>query len=282
VRIRFWGVRGTIPSPGPDTIRYGANTSCVDVFTSDQQIVVFDAGTGIRPLGNQLIKEHPGRIVGTIFVTHTHWDHIQGFPFFAPLQFRNNRFVVVGQRRVGQQLENVLAGQISEPYLPFGYNQLAADILVKEMNDGETMVIGDATSVFAAALDHPGGCLGYRLENDGLAFAYCTDTSHGGDGLDKNVLRLAHKADLLVHEASFTPEERVRFPDWGHSSWQEAAEVAQAADVGMLALFHHSPTANDEQLEEILVQTRTLFPRTVLAREGLSLELPNAGLELPE
>jgi ribonuclease BN (tRNA processing enzyme) len=275
-------VRGTIPSPGPDTQYFGANTPCIDLYTDDHQLIVLDAGTGIRPLGQQLLLDHPGRVVGTIFITHTHWDHIQGFPFFIPLQDRHNRFVVVGLRRIGQQLERVLEGQISEPYLPFAYSELEADIMVKEIGAGETMVVGDMTTVLAAELDHPGGCLGYRIDDGTAVLTYCTDTGHPENGLDKNVRMLAQNADLLVHDASFTLAERARYPGWGHSSWKEAAEVAASADVGLLALFHFSPNATDDQLHAMIADAREIFPRTILAREGMEISLPFKGNVLTE
>lgn len=273
MRIRFWGVRGTIPSPDPDTIKLGANTSCLDILTSDQSLIILDAGTGIRSLGKSLQEEYPNRIVGTMLISHTHYDHIQGFPFFGPLMGNNgrqNRFVVVGQKILGQQLEEVLAGQIMEPYLPFKYKQLTADIHVKEMHENESMVIGDETVVSAAPLDHPGGCLGYRIENDGHVFAYCTDTSHR-NGLNENVLKLAQDADLLVHDAHWSVSERELYPDWGHSSWLEAAQVAVEARVKCLALFHYSPDASDQEMEMRLEKAREIFPNTILAYEGLTI-----------
>ena len=276
MRIRFWGVRGTIPSPGPDTIRLGANTSCMDVYTSDQHIIVLDAGTGIRRLGQVLMQEHPDRIIGTLLISHTHWDHIQGFPFFGPLigpSGRGNRFVVVGQKVLGQQLEDILAGQIIEPYLPFLYKQLTADIHVKEMNEGESTIVGDETIVRASSLDHPGGCLGYRIENAGNVLAYCTDTSHR-NGLNENVLKLAKNADVLVHDSHWTLEEREMFPDWGHSSWLEAAQAAIEANVKCLALFHYAPDTSDDEMDKRLAMTREIFPNTILAAEGLVINLP--------
>lgn len=275
MRIRFWGVRGTIPTPGPDTVRTGGNTSCVDVFTSDKQLIIIDAGSGIRNLGKALQKEYPGRIVGNILISHTHWDHIQGFPFFVPVFGRHNRFVLVGQKRVGTQLEEILANQIIEPYLPFAYKTLPADLLVKEVEDGETIIIGDDTTVTVADLMHPGGCLGFRIENNGAIFTYCSDVSHPADGFDPNVLKLAQGADLLVHDAFFpSMEESRKFPDWGHSSWIEAAQVASEAQVGCLALFHYSPDMSDDYLEGILQDVRAIFPRTILAKEGMTLTLP--------
>lgn len=275
MRIRFWGVRGTIPVPGPDTIKVGGNTACVDVRTSDQQLIIIDAGSGIRKLGQLLQKENSGRITGSILISHTHWDHIQGFPFFVPIMGRNNRFVLVGQKRVNKQLEEILAGQFIEPYLPFSYKTLPADLLVKEVTDNETIVIGENTTVHVAELQHPGGCLGFRIENDNQVFAYCSDVSHPDGGFEPNVLKLAHGADLLIHDAHFASiDERNRFPDWGHSCWLEAAQAAIEANVKTLALFHYSPDLTDDEVATILQQTRKVFPRTILAREGMEIELP--------
>ena len=277
MRIRFWGVRGTIPAPGPDTVRLGGNTACIDVLTSDDQLIVIDAGSGIRRLGIALSEEYSSRIVGTILVSHTHWDHIQGFPFFSPLigpQSRQNRFVIVGQKRVGRQLEKVLAGQIIEPYLPFAFKELAADIHVKEVSGGESVVIGDDTMIRVAELRHPGGCLGFRIENNNKVFAYCTDSSHEDDQLTENVLALAQDADLLVHDAQYSLEQRVEYPEYGHSSWLEAVKVAEKANVGCLALFHYDPNASDDYMESVLHKAREIFPRTILSQEGLELNLP--------
>ncbi len=274
MRVRFWGVRGSMPIPGADTVRYGGNTSCVDLFTSDQQVIILDAGTGIRRLGTVLQEEHPNRLVGTMLISHTHWDHIQGFPFFVPAFIRNNRFVVVGQKRIGQHLENVLRGQVVEPYLPFGFKELKADLVIKEIADGEYMVIGDETEVLAHSLDHPGGCLGFRIENKNAVVAYCTDTGHPNKGLNENVLKLAAGADLLIHDSQFSLQQRERFPEYKHSSWLEAAQVAVEANVKRLALFHHDPDSSDDYLESVLTKAKQLFPNAFLACEGLEINLP--------
>ena len=273
--IRFWGVRGTIPTPGPNTVRVGGNTSCIEVRTSDKQLIILDAGSGIRGLGQALQKENSGRIVGNILISHTHWDHIQGFPFFGPVFGRTNRFVLVGQKKVGKRLEETLAGQFIEPYLPFSYKTLPADLIVKEVKDGETIIIGDNTRVKVADLKHPGGCLGFRIESDGVVFTYCSDVGHPDDGFDPNVLKLAHGADLFVHDSHFgTMEERNRYSDWGHSTWLEAAQAAIEANVKCLGLFHFSPDLTDDDVESILHKTRQVFPKTLVAREGLELQLP--------
>lgn len=275
MRVRFWGVRGSIPVPGPQTIRIGGNTACVDILTSDRQLIILDAGSGIRRLGQSLEAENARRIVGTLLISHTHYDHIQGFPYFRPAFARNNRFVVVGQRRVGPRLEEVLARQMIEPYLPFEYKALSADFHVKEVAHGETIVIGDETRVRAADMNHPGGCLGFRIENQGVVVAYCTDTMHAEGQVEPNVLELARDADLLIHDAHFTLQERETFAHWGHSSWREATRTAREANVKCLALFHFNPDTTDEYLEnEILPKARQEFAQTILSREGLVLDLP--------
>jgi phosphoribosyl 1,2-cyclic phosphodiesterase len=275
LRIRFWGVRGTIPTPGPDTIKIGGNTSCVEVLTSDQQLIIIDAGSGIRRLGKMLQQEYPGRIIGSILISHTHWDHIQGFPFFAPVWGRNNRFVLVGQKRVNQRLEEILAGQFIEPYLPYAYQALPADLIVKEVGDGETLIIGDNTSVQVGELNHPGGSLGFRIENNNRVFTYCSDVGHYNNGFDPAVLNLARGADLLLHDAHFgSMKERNSFPTWGHSCWLEAAQAAVEANVKCLVLSHYSPDLTDDEVEEILYKARKIFPRTILAKEGLAVQLP--------
>lgn len=208
-------MRGTIPTPGPETIRVGGNTSCVELRTSDEQLIIIDAGSGIRRLGKELVKNNPDRIIGNILISHTHWDHIQGFPFL-PQFLAEITASSIGKRRVGKQLEETMAGQFIEPYLPFAYKSLPADLIVKEIQDGETIIIGDNTRVTATDLNHPGGCLGFRIESNGVVFVYCSDVTHYDDGFDPNLLRLAEGADLLVHDSHFaTIEERKNLMSMG-------------------------------------------------------------------
>lgn len=282
MRIRIWGVRGTIPVPGQETVKYGGNTPCLDILTSEQQVIILDAGTGIRKLGRVLQDEHPRRVIGNILLSHTHWDHIQGLPFFEPLSNRRNRFVVYGAKRVGKHLEEILARQFLEPYLPFAYRSLRANLNVQEVNSDDTIVIGENTAVTMAELDHPGGCLGFRIEDNGAVLTYFTDTRHERSDFSEVVLDLAQDSDLLIHDAHFASRKlSTTFADWGHSSWYEATRLAREANVGTLGLFHYSSDLVDEELDQIRDEARSFFPRTIMTREGLVLQLP-LGQNLPD
>jgi phosphoribosyl 1,2-cyclic phosphodiesterase len=281
VRVRFWGVRGSLPTPGIDTVRYGGNTACIDLRTSDGQVIIIDAGTGIRNLGKALPSELPLRFAGYILLSHTHWDHIQGLPFFYPLLVRGNQFTIVGRKRPHRRLEDILSGQFLEPYLPFAYRSLAANMVIREVESGETIQIGRNISITMASLNHPGGCLGFRIVDNGTIFAYCSDTGHEPGKFEDGVLGLAKDADLLIHDAHFADmESTVTFADWGHSCWHQAVGVAQAANVHSLGLFHYAPELDDDSLEKILIEARREFMNTFLTREGLEISLP-LGANLP-
>ena len=273
MKVRFWGVRGSIPVPGPDTVRVGGNTACVEVQTEDREVLIIDAGTGIRLLGLDLARRPTERLIAVLLFSHTHWDHIQGLPFFTPAAMKQNREVVLGERRVDRRLEQVLAGQMVDAYLPFSLEDLRADLLIKEVHDGEKLVIGNATSVLPKRLQHPGGVFGYRITCRGKSVVYASDVSHPLDKPDPDVLELAQDADLLIHDAQYTPEEKVRYADWGHSSWTDAVKVAQQAHVQRLALFHHDPLHTDDELDEIERQAQATFPGAFLAREGMAITI---------
>ncbi len=271
MKVRFWGVRGSIPVPGPDTVRIGGNTPCVEVQTIDREVIILDAGTGIRLLGLDLARRTIDRLIMVLLFSHTHWDHIQGLPFFYPARLRQNRLTIFGEHRVDVRLEKLLEGQMVDAYLPFTLEDLYADLLIKEVHDGEKFVVGNATSVLPKRLLHPGGVFGYRIACQDLSIVYASDVSHPAAGLDAGLLELAQDADLLIHDAQFTPEERQERPNWGHSSWTEAIQVAQQANVRQLVLFHHDPMHMDDQLEEIERQAQALFPATLVAREAMEI-----------
>jgi phosphoribosyl 1,2-cyclic phosphodiesterase len=273
MNVKFWGVRGSIPVPGPHTVRSGGNTPCVEVQTSDREILILDAGTGIRSLGLDLGARIDGPLVAILLFSHTHWDHIQGLPFFSPAQRKQNRLIMLGERRVDRQLRRILASQMSDPYLPFTLDDLQADLSFEEIYEGDLISLGSCVSVLPRGLSHPGGVFGYRICCQDKIVVYATDVGHPLDGLDPRVVELARDANLLIHDAQFTPEERQERPEWGHSSWLEAVQVARSANVQHLALFHHDPIRGDAELDEIEGQARALFPHALLAREGMEIHL---------
>jgi phosphoribosyl 1,2-cyclic phosphodiesterase len=273
MKVTFWGVRGSTPVPGPSTVRVGGNTACVEVTTVDREVLILDAGTGVRLLGLDLTERRQERLVAVLLFSHTHWDHIQGLPFFRPARSSANRLVILGPRRLGKTLEQILAGQMIDAYLPFTFDDLGADLIIKEVHNGEPLVVGNHTTVVPRRLSHPGGAFGYRIGCQGKSVAYASDTSHPVDGLDPDVIELARGADLLIHDAQFTPEEKLEHPDWGHSSWREAVEVAIVAGVGRVALFHHDPGRSDEELEAIEAAARAVFPGAFVACEGMAVTL---------
>lgn len=273
MRIKFWGVRGSVPVPGPHTARIGGNTPCTEVQTADRELLILDAGTGIRNLGLDLLHRSEERLIAVLLFSHTHWDHIQGLPFFPPAQARHNRVVIMGERRLGTRLDNILAGQMADVYLPFTLEDLHADLLIKEVHDGEQIVTGDRTVVMPCRVPHPGGAFGYRICCEGKCLVYASDVNHPPEQLDPRVVQLARGADLLIHDAQFTPEEKREREKWGHSSWLEAIQVARQANVRRLALFHHDPDHSDDELEEIERQAQAVFPGAFLAREGQEILL---------
>jgi phosphoribosyl 1,2-cyclic phosphodiesterase len=273
MKVRFWGVRGSIPVPGPHTARVGGNTPCVEVRTADRELIILDAGTGIRALGLELERHPNQRLLAVLLFSHTHWDHIQGLPFFSPARMRHNRMVIMGERRLGKRLERVLAGQMSDVYLPFTLEDLNADLLIKEVHDGEQFVVGDRTTVLPHRIPHPGGVFGYRITSQNKVVVYASDVNQPAEGPDPRVVELARDADLLIHDAQYTPEEKKVRAAWGHSSWLEAIQVAKDAGVRKLILFHHDPDHGDDELEEIERQAQAIFAETMLAREGLEIDL---------
>jgi phosphoribosyl 1,2-cyclic phosphodiesterase len=236
-------------------------------------VLILDAGMGIRLLGLDLAHRSSDRLIAVLLFSHTHWDHIQGLPFFSPARLRHNRLVIMGERRVGKHLEQILAGQMSDAYLPFTLEDLHADLLIKEVHDGERIVIGNWTTVLPRRLSHPAGVFGYRIRCRDRVLVYATDVNHPLDALDPDVVDLARDADLLIHDAQFTPQEKRERLDWGHSSWLEAVQVGLQGGVGRLALFHHDPMHTDEELDEIERQAQSLLASAFVAREGMEVVL---------
>jgi len=290
MRIRFWGTRGSLAKPGPSTIRYGGNTSCVEVRAADGTLVILDCGTGAHDLGRNLVASGVHPIRGHFLITHTHWDHIQGFPFFAPLFTEGNEWDVYAPQGLGQRLEATLAGQMEYAYFPVTLGQLGATLRYHELTEG-TFDLG-TVQVTARYLNHPGLALGYRLEAGGVVMVYATDhephSRHQPESADPTQAVPIHRedqrhveflagADLVIHDAQYTLEEYPSKLTWGHSPAELAVDFALAAGVRRLALFHHDPLRNDaavDQLVETCRQRAAVGKLDVFAAaEGQMIEL---------
>jgi phosphoribosyl 1,2-cyclic phosphodiesterase len=272
--INFWGVRGSIACPGAATVRYGGNTPCVEMLVGGYRLI-FDAGTGIYVLGQSLLHDLP--VSGHIFFSHSHWDHIQGFPFFSPAFMAGNEFDIYGGVIPhGVTIEHRLHDQMEQPNFPVPLQVMGANLRFHTLNYGDKVTLGDVT-ISTGLLNHPGGAMGYRVSWGDYAVAYITDTEHFSDRLDENVLELADRADLLIYDCTYTDEEyyhpKTSKIGWGHSTWQEAVKIAQAAQVKKLVIFHHDPSHNDEFMDSIEIEAARVFPQAVVAREGMKIRL---------
>ena len=293
LQIKFWGVRGSCASAGHQTAEVGGNTSCVEVRAGHTRVVL-DAGTGLRALGATLaapVEVH-------LLLSHFHWDHIQGFPFFTPAYIPGNRIDIYGpERAAGRDVRAALDAQMRAPHFPIGLEAMRAELGFHPVPAGGQLRLGIGTTidpgirlgtaspeaprlaplgspidVTAAAANHPGGCLAYRLESGGRSVVYATDTEHGAD-VDCGLVELARGCDLLIYDAQYTAAEYPAKRGWGHSTPEEGVRLAHAAGVGQLVLFHHDPGHDDAAIARMEQSARALFPRTTAAREGLEIVL---------
>ena len=299
MELRFWGTRGSIATPGPSTIRYGGNTSCVEVVTGAGRRFIFDCGTGARPLGAWLMANAPKPIEAAILLSHTHWDHIQGFPFFTPLFVPGNRIIVCGPNGAQNSLPEVLAGQMEYTYFPVELAQLGADIEIRDLTEG-THDIGGGVRISTQFLNHPAITLGYRIEADGASLLYLCDHEpyweplwHSGaepgklssilhDG-DRRHAAFMQNADVVIHDAQYTPEEYPSKKNWGHSTYSYVTQMAVAANVKRLFLTHHDPVHNDFFIDDIESRAREIVTalksplQVSCAREGYHGRFQNEG-----
>lgn len=276
MNIRFWGVRGSIASPGHDTAAVGGNTSCIEVrvpAASGETRIVLDAGTGLRSLGNHLVASGATRepLAMTLLLSHYHWDHIQGLPFFVPIYMKNTSLTIVGGPSGGHSVRETLERQMSAPVFPVRFDEVGAHIATREIKFGEAFDVGEAT-VRVARGNHPGGVVAYRIEHDGRSIVYATDTEHYAC-VDPALRALCEGADLLIYDAQYTPAEYAGKVGWGHSTYVAGTDLAHAAGVGTLVLFHHDPIRSDDAVAEIESHARSLFRASVAAREGMQIDL---------
>jgi phosphoribosyl 1,2-cyclic phosphodiesterase len=282
--VRFWGTRGSIPTPGPDTARYGGNTSCVSVASPNGRILILDAGSGLRALGHELMNR--GSLHADILITHTHWDHIQGLPFFKPLSVAGNAFHVYGAAQEGIPLEQILRRQMDPMVFPVPLAAFAARIDVCEIGEGPLEL--EDFRVTAIRLRHPGTTLGFRVSqaDGGRALAYITDNELGSGGTypvgadwRSRLLDVLDGVDTLIHDTMYTDQIIGSRLGWGHSTPSQAVELASEAGVRRLILFHHEPENDDAALDALLEHTvrhaRSVAPRLTVeaAVEGATFQL---------
>jgi phosphoribosyl 1,2-cyclic phosphodiesterase len=271
LKVGFWGVRGSLPTPSSNTLNIGGNTSCVEIRGPGGEIAIFDSGTGIRELGDRLVKESQGRPLSIhLFLSHFHWDHIQGLPFFAPLYNPANSITIYSSH-CSAPLKAALTGLMSPPYFPVKFESLPACIELVELGPDVRQVGLLAVSSFP--VNHPQGACGYRVECAGAVVVYVPDREHGMPEMDRMIREQARSADLLIHDSQYTPEEYEQRKGWGHSTWLETVRLAQDADVKRLVLYHHDPSRTDGMLDQITEKARVEFPNTWAAKEGWTIEI---------
>jgi phosphoribosyl 1,2-cyclic phosphodiesterase len=279
IRIKFWGVRGSVPVPGPNTVGVGGNTSCVEMRCGET-LLVFDGGTGLRLLGKSLHKEMP--LTLHLFFSHVHWDHIQGFPFFDPAFVPGNVIHMYGGAQVTGRVESAMVGQMESPSFPVRLEQLPSTLRFHDLHSGDSVAPEPGVTVRCAAGNHPGGVLAYRVEYEGRSVVYLTDHEPEGEQ-PETIAQLAQGADVLIYDCMYTPEEYSGKKDgvprkgWGHSTFEVGAALAKSAGVGELLLFHHDPEQNDTDVASKVARTRSLFAASRAAVEGLVVVLECKG-----
>ena len=262
--VEFWGVRGTLPVPGEDSVKYGGNTNCVTLTLSRKHYFIFDAGTGIKKLSTHLIKQKRFPLSAKIFVSHPHYDHINGIPFFVPLYMKGNEFEFFGSPSGELSLEKVISGQMDSIYFPITLKEFAAKISFRDLGE-ETFTVDDV-KIQTISLNHPGKCLGFRIEYNNKVFCYVTDHELYLENLPyynqfetDRIIQFIHKADMLIMDATYTDAEYPAKIGWGHSSLTRVVDVADRARVMLLCLYHHDPDQFDNDIDLKLKLARTLL-----------------------
>ena len=269
LKVKFWGVRGSIACPSVNHIKYGGNTSCLEVTVGDRRLVL-DAGTGIRGLGQTFLKDDVSQV--HILLTHTHWDHINGFPFFVPAYDpRRSVHIMAGHLRGSDGIQNVLAAQMDNPMFPVPLSAMQAKMRFEDFEAVDQFDIYDDVHVRTAPLNHPNGATGYRIEHAGHAICYVSDTEHVPGKMDQNILNLIEGADMVIYDSTYTEEEFPSKIGWGHSTWNEGVRLCREAGAKSMAIFHHDPEHEDDFMDELGKVAKKEWDGTFIAREGMEL-----------
>lgn len=272
--ITFWGTRGSIPVPGKDTVKYGGNTTCVTVEV-DNSFIILDAGTGIKKVGGYLLRKKINEI--SLFLTHSHWDHIQGFPFFVPAYIKNFKIDVYGASPTYDRFMRIFSGQMKTLYFPVDFKNLSSIITYKKILKKGTVI--NNINVYAMKTLHPLETHAFKFEKNGKRFVFMTDNELDTKNLTKEqyeeFIKFVSNSDVLIHDAQYSREEYERYVGWGHSTWQKVVEFANEANVKKVYLTHHDPDKTDEQLEELENKAKDYSKSTevFLAKEGFSIEI---------
>lgn len=266
LRVKFWGVRGSIACASIDHMRYGGNTSCIEIQAGDNTFIM-DAGTGIRNLGKVIAER--GINYTYLLLTHTHWDHINGFPFFAPAYDPNfTLHIKAGHLADEGGVESVLAMQMHNPMFPVPLDAMTSKMIFEDFVAGEEFILFDDVVIKTAPLNHPNGATGYRVEYEGHSVCYITDTEHVPGKMDQNILGLIKGADLVIYDSTYTDEEFPSKVSWGHSTWSEGMRLCKEAGVKQLAIFHHDPEHDDDFMDKLAAEAHACWENSFVCREG--------------
>lgn len=272
MKVKFYGVRGSLPVCGREFEKYGGNTTCIRIYRENvHRIAIIDAGTGIRSLGKEIVAAGLSQDIINIFFSHFHWDHIQGFPFFAPAYNKDQRIgiLAMGRRGKSKRLKGIFSMQMQKEYFPVGLEMMGAQFEFLSYGDKKTL-FGATVSAIPQHHVYPGGSYGFRVEDDGIVLAVCTDVEHI-NGIDEHIVNLAKNADLLIHDGQYTPEEYKKYKGWGHSTYEHAAETAKLANVKKLIITHHDPDHDDNFLDSMERECQKIFPNSQFAKEGMDV-----------